>query len=85
MARAGERAVPPVPAPRPLRPLLGHARLTAAALATIRKAVEDDAEFRARVAEVVDEDAVGRAGWLFLVRPEGWEDEVAGLASLMSW
>jgi predicted RNA-binding protein with PIN domain len=81
VARVGERAVPPQPAPRSLRPLLGHARLTAAALATIRKAVDDDAEFRARVAEAVDEEAVGRAGWLFLARPDGWEDEVAGLVA----
>ena len=81
MAKAGYREQPPVPAPRPLRPLLGHARLTAAALATIRRVVDDDADFRARVAEAVTEDVVGRAGWLFLTRPSGWEDEMAALAA----
>ena len=34
------------------------------------------------VAAAADEEAVGRAGWLFLVRPEGWEDELASLAAV---
>lgn len=81
VAKAGEKATPPEPAPRPLRRLLGHARLTPAALATIRKVVDEDETFRARVADIVTENAVGRASWLFLTRPEGWEEEVAGLAA----
>ncbi|HVF76342.1 MAG TPA: NYN domain-containing protein [Acidimicrobiales bacterium] len=84
VAKAGERSAPPVPAPRPLRPLLGHARLMPAALATIRRVLDDDAAFRSLVAAAVDEDAVGRAGWLFLARPEGWEDELAALTSAAS-
>lgn len=81
VAKAGEKATPPEPAPRPLRRLLGHARLTPAALSTIRKVVDEDEAFRARVADIVTEQAVGRAAWLFLTRPDGWEDEVATFAA----
>ena len=80
VAKAGELAVPAVPAPRALRPLLGHARLTSAALAVIRRVVDEDASFRERVAASVDEGSVGRAGWLFLARPAGWDDELATLS-----
>ena len=81
VARASEQATPGS-APKRLRPLLGHARLTAAALHTVRRVVEDDEQFRSTVATATDEEAVGRAGWLFLVRPEGWEDELAALAAV---
>lgn len=81
VARAGEKATPPEPAPRPLRRLLGHARLTPAALTLIRKVVDEDDAFRARVADIVTENAVGRASWLYLRRPDAWEDELAGIAA----
>jgi predicted RNA-binding protein with PIN domain len=42
--------------------------------------LDDDAGFRARVAETTSPEAVGRAGWLFLTRPVGWEAELADLA-----
>jgi predicted RNA-binding protein with PIN domain len=77
VAKVGE---PAMPAPRALRPVLAHARLTSAALAVIRRVVDDDDAFRERVAASVDEPTVGRAGWLFLARPAGWEDELASLA-----
>jgi predicted RNA-binding protein with PIN domain len=38
--------------------------------------IERDDDFRARVAAVADEDEVGRAGWLWLTRPDGWEAEL---------
>jgi predicted RNA-binding protein with PIN domain len=81
LARVGERASPPQHAPRAVRRLLQHARLTTGAAKVVRKALNDDDEFRARVARVATEEAVGRAGMLFLARPEGWEDELAELAA----
>lgn len=75
VARAGDLADPPVPVPSVLRPVLGFARLNGRALAAARRALEGDDDFRARVAESVEEPAVGRAAWLWLARPEGWEDE----------
>ena len=79
VARDGERATPPVLAPGPLRRYLSFARLPDPALEVARRVLDDDADFRARVADAVDEEVVGRAGWAFLTRPEGWQAEVDGL------
>lgn len=49
----------------------------------IAKVVDSDADFRNRVAASVDESSVGRAGWLWLSRPEGWEAELAELEAEM--
>ena len=65
-----------MPAPRVLRRLLTFSRLPAHAIDTTRRVIDEDADFRARVAEVATEERVGRAGWLLLHRPEGWEDDL---------
>lgn len=77
VARTGRRADPPVDIPASLRRLLSFARLNDRALATVRRALDDHPEFRERVVASVDEATVGRPGWLWLARPEGWEDELA--------
>lgn len=81
VARSGYRETPPRPAPRSLQPLLGHARLTSRALATIRRVLDDDDAFREHVAATVTEAGVGRAGWLFLTRPAGWDAELAAIVA----
>jgi predicted RNA-binding protein with PIN domain len=53
--------------------------LSPAALSAIARVVDQDDDFRARVAASVDEDAVGRGAWLWLTRPEGWQDDLAAL------
>ena len=68
-----------MPPPPALRRYLGFARLSARSLDAVARVVERDDEFRSRVAAAVDEGLVGRAGWLWLARPEGWLDELAGL------
>lgn len=68
-------ADPPVAAPAVLRPLLGFRRLTGASFEKIAQVMDEHPDFRARVAEAADEDEVGRAGWLWLNRPDGWEDD----------
>ena len=81
VARVGIAASPAVEAPRALRPFLHFTgRLPDAALAAVRRAVEDDEVFRARIAGLAEEGELGRAGWLFVVRPEGWEIELASLS-----
>jgi predicted RNA-binding protein with PIN domain len=55
------------------------AKLPDRALTTVRQVVDEDAEFRARVAEWAEEANLDRAPWLWLVRPEGWEDELGAL------
>lgn len=41
--------------------------------------MEADGEFRARVAIAAGEEELGRAGFVYLTRPEGWEAELATL------
>jgi predicted RNA-binding protein with PIN domain len=41
--------------------------------------VDQDDDFRARVAASVEEDAVGRGAWLWLTRPPGWADDLAAI------
>jgi predicted RNA-binding protein with PIN domain len=81
VARAGVTADPVVPPPPALRPYLGFARLTPRSLEAVARVVDRDDEFRARVVAAVDEDEVGRAGWLWLTRPDGWQAEVAEIAA----
>jgi len=81
VARDGEIAEPPVPAPAGLRRLLSFRRLSNSAYTTIAEALEHDEDFRRRVAEAADEATVGRAGLLWLTRPEGWE---AGFAEAVA-
>jgi predicted RNA-binding protein with PIN domain len=65
--------------PAALRPYLGFAKLSPAALSAIARVVDQDDDFRSRVAASVDEDAVGRGGWLWLTRPPGWADDLAAI------
>ena len=65
--------------PPAIRPFLGFARLSPAALSAIARVVDQDDDFRARVAASVDEGAVGRGSWLWLTRPEGWQDDLAAI------
>lgn len=63
--------------PGALVPILRFRRLNAAAYQTVGRVLEDDENFRLRVAAVADEDEIGRAGWLWLERPDNWQDEPA--------
>jgi predicted RNA-binding protein with PIN domain len=56
-------------------------KLPGAALGPVRRAVDSDDSFRERVAASVNEDLVGRLGWLWLSRPDGWESEVTDLVT----
>jgi predicted RNA-binding protein with PIN domain len=80
VAKAGERLRPPVMVPRAMRPLVHFSRLPDRALEAVRQVVDEDDVFRARVAAVADEKVVGRVSWLWLTRPEGWQDEIDSAA-----
>jgi predicted RNA-binding protein with PIN domain len=76
IAQAGQRVNPVVVAPVALRPYLRFTRkVPAPALRVARRVIDDDEEWRARVALVATEALVGRAGFLYAHRPEGWVDE----------
>src|SRR5262245_65728504 len=79
VAVLGSRQRPPIPPPPALKPFLQFQKLPSAALAPVRRVVEDDAGFRQRVADVASDETVNRASWLWLHRPEGWEGELAVL------
>ena len=81
VARSGLTADPVVPPPPAPRPYLGFAKQTPQSLRAIARVVEGDEDFRTRVADSVDEAKVGRAGWLWLTRPEGWAGELEALES----
>jgi predicted RNA-binding protein with PIN domain len=84
IANVDQRAVPPVLPPRQLRPLMRFAKLPDRALATVRRVLEEDETFRERVARAATaaESELGRASFLWLVRPDGWEEELAGLGAV---
>ena len=78
VARDGELAEPRVPAPGGVRSILQFTRMSSAAYAIVRRSVDEDEAFRRRVAAAAtDDDEVGRAGWLWLHRPDGWEADSA--------
>ena len=79
MARAGLTADPIVPPPPSLKRYLGFSKLSSRSLEAVARAVERDEVFRRRVADAVDEQQVGRPGWLWLARPEGWRDQLDAL------
>jgi multidrug efflux pump subunit AcrA (membrane-fusion protein) len=81
VARAGERATPSIPAPQALRGVLHFKRFPAAARDFARRAIEEDEEFRERVADEVTEAQVGEAGWLYLTRPDGWSETFEAMAA----
>jgi predicted RNA-binding protein with PIN domain len=79
VAKVGSEARPAVPPPGRLRPLMRFAKLADRALSTVRQVVEEDVAFRGRVAVAADEALLGRAPWLWLVRPAGWEEDLGAL------
>ena len=72
VAVLGTRQRPPIPAPPSLKRFLRFQKLPSAALAPVRKVVEEDEAFRKRVASVASETTVDRPSWLWLHRPDGW-------------
>ena len=60
VAKAGTQAEPPIPPPAGLQPLMPLTDLTGRDLTTIREVVEENAEFRAKVARWARQAAVDR-------------------------
>jgi septal ring factor EnvC (AmiA/AmiB activator) len=63
-----------------MRSFLYLARLPRRAIAVAQQAIEDDSDFRSRVAAQAMESDVGRAGYLWLHRPIGWAPEFEALS-----
>ena len=80
VARVSTQLRPPVTVPRGLRSLTRFTKLPPSARPAVRRALEEDDEFRARVAAAADLVEIPRAAWLFLHRPDGWLAEIDLLA-----
>jgi predicted RNA-binding protein with PIN domain len=79
VAKLGSQARPPVAPPGRLRPLMRFAKLPDRALSTVRQVVEEDSEFRARVTAVAREGGLEGAPWIWLMRPDGWAEDLGSL------
>ena len=73
VARRRATETPPRELPPALRRFERFAKLPPAALATIRRALEEDAAFRAEVADAPEAAELGAPALLWLRRPDGWE------------
>ena len=80
IAREDAEADPAVEPPGDMRSFLYLARLPRRAIAVAQQAIEDDDDFRAKVASRASEEEVGRAGYLWLHRPIGWASEFEELS-----
>lgn len=81
VARAGQKERPPIDPPARLKQVLAYKKFTERAMDRVREVVESDEEFRDRVVDAIAEEEVGRVGWLWLTRPDGWQQESAELAA----
>jgi hypothetical protein len=81
VAREDTEANHPVQPPASMRSFLYVSDLPRRAITVAQQAIEDDSDFRARVASRASEDAVGRAGYLWLNRPPGWAQEFETLTA----
>ncbi len=79
VARQGREAVPPIESPAAMRSFLWVAQLPPRAISVAQRVISSDPEFRSRVAAQATESQVGRAGYLWLTRPGGWDAEFASL------
>ncbi len=73
VARRRASETPPRELPPALRRFERFAKLPPAALATIRRTLEEDDAFRAEVAAAPEAADLGAPALLWLRRPEGWE------------
>jgi predicted RNA-binding protein with PIN domain len=79
MAQEGRKLRPPLKYPATLKPYMKMPRLPISALGPVRRIVEADDAFRTRIAAGALPELVDPIGILWLQRPEGWAERVAGL------
>jgi hypothetical protein len=79
IAREGQKLRPPLKYPAAFKPYLKLSRLPSTALGPLRRVMEADAGFRARIGAGAVPELVDPIGILWLQRPEGWTDSVTRL------
>jgi predicted RNA-binding protein with PIN domain len=78
VAVAGSRMRPPLPSPAVFAPLLRLQKVPPTSLRSVRAGIEGDDRFRERVAKIATKNLVGEVGMLWLSRPDGWRQALAG-------
>jgi hypothetical protein len=76
VAAAGQKVTPKLAVPAGLKPFLKTGTLPTTALAKVRRAVEEDEQFRGRLAVAMPSSIVDEVGTLWLTRPTGWQQRV---------
>lgn len=76
IAREGVEVEPQIDPPEAMRSFLYVVNLPERGFDVAIEAVEKDEVFRLRVAEHADEGHIGTEGYLWLVRPEGWQEKL---------
>lgn len=85
ITQAGQRLSPPLVTPASLKPFLKFThKLPVPGLRAVRKVIDNDADWRNRLAIAATEPLVGECGVLYVTRPDGWEARFAGLVSEQS-
>jgi hypothetical protein len=81
MAEEGQKFKPPMKFPAGLKKFMKQSRIPTAELAAIRRLVDQDEQFRTRIAAGALPELVDPIGKLWLERPAGWEDALAQLVA----
>src|SRR5262245_59483005 len=81
MAREGKKIKPPLKYPVELKKFMRLDRIPSSALPAVRRAVEGDPTFRARIAHGALPELVDPIGRAWLIRDDGWESEVERLVA----
>jgi hypothetical protein len=81
IAAEGQKVKPPIAYPAALKPFLRQPRIPSSALGKLRRAIEDDADFRRRLAAGALPELVDPIGIEWLRRDDGWEARVAALVA----
>ena len=81
MASEGQKRKPALPYPRELKPFFNKSRLPSTALGRLRRVIDDDPVFRARLAAGALPELVDEIGRLWLEHRDGWVDTASELAA----
>ncbi len=81
MASEGQKRKPAIPFPKELKPFFNKPRLPGTALGRLRRIIEQDVTFRARLSTGAVPELVDDIGRLWLANTAGWEDAAVELAA----